>query len=72
MNRADYMKQYRKTHPDYVEKERIRKRLNIKRWHSNAEEKIKEKEQYKVIRWTYNYWKGLKSKGITEKQLIKV
>lgn len=70
MNRNDYMKHYRKTHPEYVEKERIRKRLNIKRWTASAEERLKEKEQAKVIRWMYNYWKTLKEHGMTERQLI--
>lgn len=31
---------------------------------------VERETEQKVIRWIYNYWKTLKSHGMTEKQLI--
>lgn len=72
-DRAEYMRQYRKT-DHYIEvelpKHRARNRAKAMLWRSQAQDRIKEKEQSKVIHWIYNYWRGLKHEGLTEKQFI--
>lgn len=72
-DRAAYMRNYRKTaHYKEVElpKHRARNRAKAMIWRSQAEDRIREKEQTKVIKWLYNYWRTLKSEGMTEKQFI--
>lgn len=71
--KATYMRQYRKgEHYKTVElpKHRARNRAKAMLWRSQAEDRLRDKEQSKVINWMYNYWKTLKSEGLTEKQFI--
>lgn len=73
MNRAAYMREYRKTdHYKKVElpKHRVRNRINAKRYLTNANNKLKEKVRLETINWLFNYWKELKQEGMTEKQFI--
>lgn len=50
MNRSEYMKKYRKTHPEYVKAERLRCKLHIKQWKINAQKKFRKQIMIEIKR----------------------